>query len=271
MSPSSFEPRERARLHPVVADRPTPNFFSGALLGNGGLGVRSPPDPMQSCCISVITTCGIFASRSSTADEIGTFEEVFQRVQAIPDSYDRLDEDDWYREYCDMTADNYDQPYPRPFPCGSVVLGFDRNIVQVLGHRLDIADGVCSVRLEIDRAPATLQCFVEPTADRVWLRLVDATARRGPLPGSVCGVLPDPEGLTVDGEIASDDPYAWIPNDRTVDGAVEDTDECGPSSKSAMDFMPKPHSPTGTLSFRQVLPFAVDGATHAKDAAFACP
>jgi hypothetical protein len=36
---SSFEPFERASCHPIVRERPAVNFFEGALLGNGGLGV----------------------------------------------------------------------------------------------------------------------------------------------------------------------------------------------------------------------------------------
>ena len=267
MSPSSFEPRERARLHPLVADRPTPNFFSGALLGNGGLGVTLTTRPDAIVLHFGHNDVWDIRVAEQHADEIGTFEEVFQRVKAIPDSYAQLDEDDWYREYCAMTADNYDQPYPRPFPCGSVVLGFDRNVVQVLGHHLDIADGVCSVRLEIDRAPATLQCFVEPAADRVWLRLVDAAGTPRSAPWERVRVLPDPDGLTADGAIASDDPYAWIPNDRTVDGKAEDTDGAA-EQQIGYGLYAQTALPAGTLSFRQVLPFAVDGAMHPKDRAF---
>ena len=39
MQSSTFHSIDRARLHPIVCDRPAPNFFHGALLGNGGIGV----------------------------------------------------------------------------------------------------------------------------------------------------------------------------------------------------------------------------------------
>ena len=73
-----------------------------------------------------------------------------------------------------MAGENYDQEYPRPWPCGSLVLGFDRRRAEVLGHRVRIDSGTCEVSFLIDGAMATLEIFVEMTSDRA----LDADDRR---------------------------------------------------------------------------------------------
>ena len=35
----AFSSYEQAKLHPLTSDRPAPDFFAGALLGNGAMGV----------------------------------------------------------------------------------------------------------------------------------------------------------------------------------------------------------------------------------------
>jgi hypothetical protein len=76
-------------------------------------------------------------------NKIGTFKEVFSKVKAISDTLTLLTQDPWYNEYSSMTTENYRKPYPRPFPCGSVLLGFDRRNAEMVGHRLDISNGLC--------------------------------------------------------------------------------------------------------------------------------
>lgn len=46
---STFDPVARAAKHPIVSNRLAPNFFSGALLGNGGMGVvvTTRPDAVR--------------------------------------------------------------------------------------------------------------------------------------------------------------------------------------------------------------------------------
>ena len=124
--PASFDPVEVARRHPIAFEGPAVSFFEGGLLGNGGLGavVTTRPD-------AVVVRFGhnnVWDVRiaEDNRDKIGTFQEVFEKVRRIPDSLASLDDDPWYREYRNMTHENYRKPYPRPFPCGSLVLGFDR-------------------------------------------------------------------------------------------------------------------------------------------------
>ena len=73
-----------------------------------------------------------------------------------------------------MAGENYDQEFPRPWPCGSLVLGFDRRKAELLGHRVHIDTGICEVSFLIDGAIATLEIFVEMTSDQA----LDADDRR---------------------------------------------------------------------------------------------
>jgi len=130
------------------------------------------------------------------ADEIGTFREIFEKVKAIPPSLKTLDEDPWYREYCRKMAGNYGKPYPRPFPCGTLVLGFDRRRAELLGHRLDVSTGLCTVELRVGTGTARLEVFTDMARDRVWLRLVDGQgAPRGGVFDRI-RVMPDPKTPT---------------------------------------------------------------------------
>ena len=141
-----FSPMAYARRHPIRHDEPAISFFAGALLCNGGLGavVTTPPD-------AVVIHFGhnnVWDIRVAERhkDAICTLQTVFGRISAIPTTYERLDQDAWYREYVELMQETYAQPYPRSFACGSLILGFDRRVVEVLGHELDVATGLCTVQ-----------------------------------------------------------------------------------------------------------------------------
>ncbi|MCL5997889.1 MAG: DNA/RNA non-specific endonuclease, partial [Chloroflexi bacterium] len=189
---STLTPLERARKHPIVYHKPASNFFEGALLGNGGLGavVTTRPD-------AVVVHFGhnnVWDVRvaENNQDKIGSFQTIFEKVQAIPSDYATLEQDEWYREYCELMQQNYRAPYPRPFPCGTLVLGFDRREAELLGHRLDVATGLCEVFLLAGGQRRTLQLFTDMAADRLWLRFVDADGQPAPSPFERIRLLPDP-------------------------------------------------------------------------------
>lgn len=172
---------EQARKHALEYPKPAPNFFEGALLGNGGMGVvvTTRPD-------SVVLHFGhnnVWDVRvaEDNQEKIGTFAEVFEKVKAIPTDYDSLKEDAWYRDYLTMTRENYAKPYPRPMPCGSLILAFDRRKAELLGHTLHIADGLCEVYFQVGDSYATLQLFVDLRCDTVWMNLID-TYHKGDFP-----------------------------------------------------------------------------------------
>ena len=142
-----FSPFERAKLHALTYDRPAPDFFEGALLGNGAMGVVVTTRPDAVVLYFGHNNVWDIRLAENNREKIGTFQEIFNKVKAIPDSLSVLTDNPWYNAYKTMTAENYRKPYPRPFPCGSVLLGFDRRNAEMVGHKLDIANGMCEVYL----------------------------------------------------------------------------------------------------------------------------
>ncbi len=233
-----FSSFDRAKLHPVKYNKPAINFFEGALLGNGGMGVVVTTRPDGVVIYFGHNNVWDIRIAENHRDKIGTFDYVFKKVSAIPDTLALLTDDPWYRDYSAMAADNYSKPYPRPFPCGSVLLGFDLRKAELLGHKLDISNGLCEVYLlTADRKKIKLQLFTDMKEDKLWMRLADS--RGNPVKNIFdrIRVLPDPSGKDL------------------------------PSYRGAEDLA------RGQMSFRQVLPYQetdkYDPAKgHPKDKAF---
>lgn len=238
MSSSPFDSTRQAAKHPITRDTPAVNFFEGAVLGNGALGavVCTRPD-------AVMVHFGhnnVWDIRLSEAnkDKYGTFKEVFERVKSVPASFKSLSEDPWCREYLEMTQESYRKPYPRPFPCGTLVLGFDRRQAELLGHRVDIATGTCDVSFLFRGQRVSLQIFVDMQADRLWMKMVNAAGQP----------TADPF-----------DRVRLIPHDTM---SKKDKPNELPAYSVPEQF------PENTISYRQVLPFQESGAVgHPKDAA----
>jgi alpha-L-fucosidase 2 len=226
---------KQAEKHPIRYHKPAPDFFEGALLGNGGLGavVTTRPD-------AVVIHFGhnnVWDIRiaENNREKIGTFQEVYAKLKQISMDRDSFQDEPWYREYCDMASENYRKPYPRPMPCGSLLLGYDRRRAEVLGHTVHIANGLCEVFFKIEDSYATLQLFVEPDHDRMWLRLMNTDS------GALVGGLFDRVKLIPDPDTPKEFPPAEI--------AVEPQQ--------------------GLLSFRQILPFSPEqDGRNPKDKAF---
>lgn len=186
---------ERAGRHPITVDKPAVNFFEGALLGNGGLGVVVTTRPDGVLLHFGHNSVWDIRVAENHADEFGTFAEVLEKVKAIPADLSALEDDAWYREYLKLTRENYRAPYPRPFPCGSLLLGFDRRRAELLGHHLDISCGVCTVQIRVRDSgeDIRLEIFTEMDHDRVWLRTVDRDGRAVRSPFERVRLLPDPD------------------------------------------------------------------------------
>ena len=111
-------------------------------------------------------------------EKLGTFQEVFEKIKAIDPNLKSLDEDPWYAEYRRMARENYAKPYPRPFPCGSLILGFDRRKVELIDHKLDISNGLVSIKLLLNsKRTVYLNVFTDMEKDRVWMKLVDEAGK----------------------------------------------------------------------------------------------
>ncbi len=194
MASSTFSSIDRARRHPIVCSKPAVNFFEGALLGNGGLGAVATTRPDAVAIHFGHNNVWDIRVAEDNQDKIGVFQDIFEKVKTIPTDYATLDQDAWYREYSEMTAQNYAAPYPRPFPCGTLILGFDRREAELLGHRLDVSTGLCEVFfLLAGGRRGTLQIFTDMTADRLWLRYVNEFGQPAPAPFERVRLLPDPD------------------------------------------------------------------------------
>ncbi len=230
---------ERAKNHPLQSDRPAPDFFEGALLGNGAMGVVVTTRPDAVVLYFGHNNVWDIRIAENNREKIGTFQDVYNKVKAISDTLSVLTKDPWYESYSKMTAENYRKPYPRPFPCGSVLLGFDRRNAELIGHHLDISTGLCEVYfLTRMQKKLTLQLFVDMNADQLWFQLVGQH-------GEKCENIFDRIRVSPDPSTPKEFPATKIEEDLN----------------------------RGTLSFRQILPYsepekydAVNG--HPKDKAF---
>ena len=211
---------KQAKLHPIESRRPAINFFEGAVLGNGGLGAVVTTRPDAVAIHFGHNDVWDIRIAENNKDKIGTFREIFARVKAIPDTIDSLKDVEWYRNYMVMCRENYAKPYPRPFPCGSVILWFDRREAELLGHSLSIDSGLCKVDFLINSKTVQLELFVDMLKDRLWARMVDGAGKSIKAPFKYITILPDPE-----------------------------------TPEELPKYSTSKHSNQGRLSFRQVLPF----------------
>ncbi|MGQ9650204.1 MAG: glycosyl hydrolase family 95 catalytic domain-containing protein [Phycisphaerae bacterium] len=163
-----FSPQQRAGLHAIEMNKPAQDFFEGAVLGNGGMGVIICTRP-DSVMIHLGHN-GVWDIRvaENNREKLLTFDELWNRLKR-----GTSEDKPWFDDYCKMARENYAQPYPRPWPCGSVLLAFDRRKAELLGHCLRIDTGTCEVRFLLDGRPARLILFNEMNADRLWMRMVD--------------------------------------------------------------------------------------------------
>jgi alpha-L-fucosidase 2 len=229
---------KKAATHPIVSRRPAVGFFEGAVLGNGGLGaiVTTRPDAVE----IYFGHNDVWDIRiaENNRDKIGTFKDVFEKIKAIPGSAKSINESAWFKKYRQMCRENYAKPYPRPFPCGRVILWFDRREAELLGHSVHIDSGLCRIDFLIDGEKASFELFADMTADRLWGRMVSSSGKPIEAPFKYITFLPDPS----------------TPREL-------------PKFTFAKD------NSTGKLSFRQVLPFKEISAgkpysKHPRDKAF---
>lgn len=189
---STFDPVERAGHHAIEYNRPAIDFFEGAVLGNGGLGVVVCTRPDAVVLYFGHNDVWDIRLAEDNKDKIGTFAEVFAKVDAVPDNVESLTDLKWFSDYLEMLDDNYRKPYPRPFPCGSIVLWFDRRRAEMLGHRVAIDTGICTIDMTVDGAPCKVEIFTGMQADTLWLRTVDAKGTPVPSPFVYMTLRPDP-------------------------------------------------------------------------------
>lgn len=182
----------QAAKHPLIFNKPAPGFFDGALLGNGAMGVVVTTRPDAIVLYFGHNNVWDIRLAEEHKEELKDFNYVFNKVKQISGTLTNLSDDPWYNQYNQMSGDNYRKKYPRPFPCGSVLLGFDGREVQLLGHTLDISNGLCTVRLLADHKELELRIFTEMEHDVLQMKLVDKAGLPQPNIFERIRVMPDP-------------------------------------------------------------------------------
>ena len=90
--------KQRASSHAITARKPAVEFFDGALLGNGGMGVvvNTRPDAIE----FHFGHNNVWDIRiaEKNKDKIGTFEQVFERVNGIRSNYKSISEDSSFKK-----------------------------------------------------------------------------------------------------------------------------------------------------------------------------
>lgn len=169
-----------ARKHAICRELAAPDFFEGALLGNGGLGVVVCTRPDGIVLHLGHNDLWDIRIEEGHKDKIGTFDEIWSRIQAAPGD---IHKEQWYREYERTVTDSYlNYKYPRPYPAGTMYLFFDRKEYEVLGHRLDISQGLLTVTLGTDSGKKYYVCvFVSQTSDTVYCRTTDEAGMEVPI------------------------------------------------------------------------------------------
>ena len=132
-----------AKKHSIQKDLPSPDFFEGAILGNGNLGVVVSTRPDAVVCYFGHNDIWDIRIEESHLGRTSTFSEVFGRIQGEKETFHKSE---WYREYEEMMGASYDKnSYPRPYPASALYLFFDKGEYRLLGHCLDLSDGVLTI------------------------------------------------------------------------------------------------------------------------------
>ncbi|WP_239063443.1 hypothetical protein [Bacteroides sp. 51] len=184
-------PVNNASRHPIVYEKPAIDFFEGAVLGNGALGVVVTTRPDAICFHFGHNNVWDIRVAENHKEEIGTFDEIFAKAKAMPNTLGSIYEDPFFNQYLNLTGSNYRKPYPRPFPCGTVVLGIDPRQVEVLGHKIFIDNALCEVYLLNNGQKHMLQIFVSSHTNDLWFRLVDENQQLQPSCFNRLRIMPD--------------------------------------------------------------------------------
>ena len=170
-----------ARRHLIVNTVPTPNFFEGALLGNGDVGV---------CVTLRPDALGLHIGKEDSWD-IRVSEDHYQHVlhfdellklweragaeakrHGKPEMIYLEDKIDFLRDYAQKVSASYRKPWPRPWPCGIVWIHWDPRRVRLVQQTLDPSDGLYTAEFLHDdlrgkTSPFRLLCFVNRDANHI--------------------------------------------------------------------------------------------------------
>ena len=202
-----------ARRHAIVNTVPTPNFFEGALLGNGDVGV---------CVTLRPDALGLHLGKEDSWDirvsedhyqHVLHFDELLKLWKRAGDEAKRQNKPhmiyleqniDFFREYTQKVSASYSKPWPRPWPCGIVWIHWDSRHVRLVKQSLDPSNGLYSAEFVHDDLKGKtsgfrLLCFVNHNTNYIcaWAETV--------VPGT-------PVPITSVVYVPNDDPDARLPD-----------------------------------------------------------
>jgi len=212
-----LDPQAQAAQHPIEMNKPAVDFFEGAVLGNGGMGVIVCTRPDSVFIHFGHNDVWDIRLAENNKEKLVRFRELWERLER-----NAPEDREWFAGYCKMAVENYRQPYPRPWPCGSVLLGFDRRHAELLGHRVRIDAGACDVFFLIDGQRVRLEIFPDMRTDRLWMRMLDGRDRPIEAPFNRLRLMPEQGTETTTGSTADS---LWFRQVLPVLGDAREKDE----------------------------------------------
>ena len=165
----------RAKRHAIKKELAAPDFFEGALLGNGSLGVVACTRPDGVVFYFGHNNVWDIRIDESHKDKVGSFDEIWERIVTDKEGFRKKE---WFSAYNREVTASYRQPYPRPYPASALFLFFDRKEYEVMGHVLDISNGLLTVTLKhADRDTVLVKAFVSRESDTLfcWTEAADGS------------------------------------------------------------------------------------------------
>ncbi|MDE3179897.1 MAG: hypothetical protein KGM47_09585 [Acidobacteriota bacterium] len=165
----------------IVRDVPGPDFFEGALLGNGDVGV---------CVVVRPDALGLHLGKSDSWDirvsegiekHILNFQDLLKLWQRASDEAKRLGKPDmlylesnisFFRDYTSKVDASYRRTWPRPWPCGTIWIHWDPRWMHAGKQTLDPSNGLFTLDLGLHKpgqpsGAAKLSTFVDWTTGLV--------------------------------------------------------------------------------------------------------
>lgn len=165
-----------AKKHAIRKELAAPDFFEGALLGNGDLGVVVCTKPDGIALHLGHNDIWDIRIEEGHKEKIGTFREIWGRIREAEED---VHQEAWYQKYVDdVTVSYLNYKYPRPYPASSMFLFFDRKEYEVMGHELDISRGLVTVTLENNQGERFyIRIFVSQEQDAVYIQTMEAEGK----------------------------------------------------------------------------------------------
>jgi len=158
---------------------PNPDFFEGMLLGNGDIGVCVTVRPDGIVLYLGKNDVWDIRATEEHIKHLLSFQEVIDLVYRASERMkangkDKLGRfstisDKEFDEYFRKLSASYKKPWPRPWPCGRVIVRWDSRKVRVKKQELNIYTGLLRISLEIENQAYNLYCFVHRSSNQVWL------------------------------------------------------------------------------------------------------